>query len=148
MTKPENTYAYTWRMFEKDVKSLCKRIDFSNYDCLCGIAAGGLPLLTKLSNVVGLPYIIVKSESYEDKVRQKGISIDAGSVVVRRKRVLIIDDIADSGRTIEAVAAELKWRGAESIESLTLFYKPQSVVVPEWYVHEVENPQWIVFPWE
>ena len=150
MVNAENIYKYTWRMFEKDVKTLCKRVDFSNYDYLCGIATGGLPLLTKLVNVTGKPYIIIKCSSYDDKT-QGEFKTDFSMMerkVVEGKRILLVDDVADSGKTLRMLAAELAWRAASSVEGLTLFYKPQSVVVPEWYVHEVENHQWITFPWE
>ena len=143
-------YRYKWSAFERDVKKLCKRIDFSNYDILCGIAVGGLPLLTKLVNKTKKSYIIVMCRSYEDRV-QKDLFIHLNfspSLTLSGKRILAVDDVADSGKTLKGVTKELMDRGAASVETLTLFYKLQSVIVPEWYVHEVENHQWINFPWE
>ena len=151
MKKEENSiYNYSWKAFEADVKVLLKKIDFSNYDILIGVAKGGLPLLVKLANKTEKKYIIVECHSYKGKVRER-VNIkkfdNLSRRVVEKKRILLIDDVADSGKTLEAWTEWLEWLGA-SVETLTLFYKPQSVVVPEWYLHEVENHQWIKFPWE
>jgi hypoxanthine phosphoribosyltransferase len=151
MQNSEGTYSYTWSAFEKDIKVIQKLIDFTEYDYLCGVAKGGLPLLVKLVNITKLPYIIVECNSYEGRVRKeiylkKFDNLDRQ--IATNKRFLLVDDITDSGTTIKTVVEHLKWLGAASVETLTLFYKPQSIVVPEWYLHEVENHQWIKFPWE
>lgn len=138
-------------MFETDVSSLVKRIDFSNYDYLCGIALGGLPLLTKLVNLTKKPYIIVECSSYEGRVQKEPYMHKFDNLtrlIANDKRFLLVDDIADSGKTLKLVREYVKGLGAESVEVLTAFYKPHSIVVPEWYAREVENHQWIEFPWE
>ena len=143
----EGVYNYTWSMFEKDVKVICKLVDFTNYDYFCGIAKGGLPLLVKLVNITKKPYIIIKCESYRDRVREK-IEIETIDNFPKG-RALLLEDIADTGSTLEATVDRIKFIQPKcEVETLTLFYKPHSVVVPEWYLHEVENHQWINFPWE
>ena len=146
MKSTDNIYNYSWKAFDKDVEKLCKQIDFTQYEYLVGVATGGLPLLTKLINVTKKPYIIIKCQSYVGKNRRE-LKIDTDGLTIIAKRVLLVDDVADSGRTLERVRIELNLKG-NSAEILTLFYKPQSTVIPEWYVHEVENRQWIQFPWE
>ena len=151
MSEQESIYKYTWSLFEEDVESLRKRVDFSNYDYLCGIATGGLPLLTKLTNITKKPYIIIECSSYEGHTRKEVYMRKFDNLdrrIATGKRFLLIDDVADSGMTFKLVADWIKWLGAESVETLALFYKPHSIVVPEWYTREVENHQWIEFPWE
>ena len=134
---------------EDDVKVLLKKIDFSNYDILIGVAKGGLPLLVKLANKTEKDYQIIKAYSYEGRERRQ--LVVEGYYPLRYNsncRVLLIDDLVDSGKTLKIIRENLLGRGAASVETLTLFYKPQSVVVPEWYLHGVENWQWIKFPWE
>ena len=36
--------------------------------------------------------------------------------------------------------------GAEEVKIATIYYKPWSIVVPDYY--EKETKRWIVFPWE
>lgn len=58
--------------------------------------------------------------------------------------MLIIDDIADSGVTIE------EWKKEFNVPKFaTLHYKTISKVKPDFYVKEIdENYGWIVYPWE
>jgi hypoxanthine phosphoribosyltransferase len=151
MKKEENSiYNYSWKAFEADVKVLLKKIDFSNYDILVGVAKGGLPLLTTLLNRTKLNnYEIIRAYSYEGREHQP-VTIDLFCKAdMEDKRVLVVDDVADTGGTLKEFKRRLTTQiHVKSVEFLTLFYKPQSVVIPEWYLHEVENWQWIKFPWE
>ena len=57
-----------------------------------------------------------------------------------------MDDVFDTGKTIEAVINDFKSKVNE-IKSATLFYKPknnQTDIIPDFYVRETED--WIVFP--
>lgn len=61
--------------------------------------------------------------------------------------ILVIDDIADSGKTLNYVVPLLKQALPNAIiKTATLFYKKRSVFTPDYYVEETED--WIVFPWE
>jgi len=67
--------------------------------------------------------------------------------------LLIIDDVFDSGRSLEAVIDELRRRTAErcpaEIRIATVYYKPvrnRSRLKPDFFVHETDR--WLVFPHE
>ena len=130
------TYNYTWESFEKDAEELCKKVAFSNYDLLVGISLGGLTLLNKIVSKTKISYIIV----------DRGIIIENDRV--HGNRLLLIDDIVASGEKLRKIKEELYEIGAFSVEIMTLFYKQQSIITPEWYVNEVENYQQVRFPWE
>lgn len=138
---------YTWEQFDRDTDLWLGRIDFSNYDLLLGIAKGGLPLLVKFANRTKKDYDIAKCHSYEDMV-QTELKYNLDHTDVKGKRILLIDDIADSGKTLQELVNGLSWKGAISVETLTLFHKPQSVIEPTWYMYEVPNEVWLNFPWE
>jgi hypoxanthine phosphoribosyltransferase len=68
-------------------------------------------------------------------------------------RLLVIDDVFDSGRSIEAVLAELKSRCRANtpadIRIATVWYKParnQTALKPDYFIHESND--WLVFPHE
>jgi hypothetical protein len=44
------------------------------------------------------------------------------------------------------VRSHLKEQGATEVKIATIYYKPWSIVTPDWY--ERETSRWIVFPWE
>lgn len=60
------------------------------------------------------------------------------------KNVLLVDDVADSGRTLKLVI-ELLERAGVVVKSATLFAKPQSIVSPDFFWRKTDR--WIVFPW-
>lgn len=60
------------------------------------------------------------------------------------KRVLLVDDVADSGRTLALAVAMLTEVGAD-VRSACIYAKPGSVVRPDY--SWLETPLWIDFPW-
>ena len=61
-------------------------------------------------------------------------------------RVLVVDDVADTGTSLEFVVRRLKGKGAREIRTATIAYKPRSRVKPDYFVYETDK--WVVFPWE
>jgi hypothetical protein len=57
-----------------------------------------------------------------------------------------VDEVADTGKSLRLVKAHLEEHGATEIKIMTIYYKPWSIVVPDW--HAKETSRWIVFPWE
>lgn len=108
-----------WDKFEKGVKSLVKQISNSGYyfNGIYGVARGGLPLAVRLSHLLNLPLI-------------------NHSHTITRK-TLITDDLVDSGKTLE---------GFKGFKICTLYYKPQSIVKPDFYAFT--TTRWVCFPWE
>lgn len=60
------------------------------------------------------------------------------------KRVLLVDDVADSGRTL-ALAVELLRGHAAEVRSACVYTKPGSVARPDYFWRETDL--WIDFPW-
>jgi hypothetical protein len=81
-----------------------------------------------------------------DKRREKPLILHPTQFTIRGKKVLLVDDIADTGESLLTAMEHLKERGAKSIFVVTLVKKPHSKVVPDLYVKETSA--WVVFPWE
>jgi hypoxanthine phosphoribosyltransferase len=60
--------------------------------------------------------------------------------------VLVVDDLADTGKSLKLVYSHLTDQGASEIRIATIYYKPWSVTVPNYY--EKQTRKWVVFPWE
>jgi hypoxanthine phosphoribosyltransferase len=73
------------------------------------------------------------------------ISQDVG-VDIYQKRILLIDDLADSGESLECALDYLKLKDPKEIRIATLLFKPWSKVKPDYYVEE--SSDWVVFPHE
>ncbi|HEX5858086.1 MAG TPA: phosphoribosyltransferase [Microbacterium sp.] len=60
------------------------------------------------------------------------------------RRVLLVDDVADSGRTLKLAVELLRGRGAD-VRSVTIYTKPGSIERPDYSWRETDL--WIDFPW-
>ncbi|MDH7477961.1 MAG: phosphoribosyltransferase family protein, partial [Candidatus Bathyarchaeota archaeon] len=68
------------------------------------------------------------------------------SVDVVGKRVLVVDEIADTGQSLKLVKEHIVKQGAKEVKIATVYYKPWSIIKPDYY--EKETSRWVVFPWE
>ncbi len=103
-------------------------------------------------------HIAIRTSAYYgiDK-QEKTVRVHAIDYLVSRleaeDRLLLVDDVFDSGRSLEAVIAELGRRcrrnTPQSIRTATVYYKPtrnRSSLQPDYCVRKVE--EWLVFPHE
>ena len=67
-------------------------------------------------------------------------------VSVKGERVLLFDDVADTGESLLFVQNHLRELGISEIVTATLFYKPHSKVKPDYYGSE--TTAWIIFPYD
>ena len=105
-----------------------------------------------LYNGVKSYHTVIKTESYTGigtRAEVRVEHIDALlSTVKNNSKVLVVDDIFDSGHTMHKVN-ELLQAKTPNIKLATLYYKPnanQTDLTPDFFVTETE--QWIVFPHE
>jgi hypothetical protein len=68
------------------------------------------------------------------------------SMKVAGKKVLVVDEVADTGKSLKLVKEHIIEKGATEVKIATVYYKPWSIVKPDYC--EKETSTWIVFPWE
>ncbi len=71
---------------------------------------------------------------------------DIAQQVVEDKHLLLFDDVADSGHSLHFAREHLLKLGAQSVHTVAIFYKPQSLVKPDYYC--IETTDWVIFPFE
>lgn len=118
-------------------------------DVIIGIARGGLIPAVRLSHILGeveLKVIDVKFyKGIDERAERPTITIPIHGDI-EGKKVIIVDDVSDTGKTLQVVIEEVKKRGAKDIKVACLAMKPWTSVVPDFYVFRTDK--WIVFPWE
>ncbi|MEE8322946.1 MAG: phosphoribosyltransferase [Candidatus Bathyarchaeia archaeon] len=117
-------------------------------DVIVGISRGGLLPARILSDLLDNPHLAnIKVEFYVDIDQTKEVPVitQPVSVSVKDKRVLIVDDITDSGQSFRLVWETLAQEAAE-VKTVTLYHKPWSCFTPDIYARETEA--WVIFPWE
>ncbi len=121
-----------------------------SYDAFVGISRGGLVPLRILSDELEQENLfVIRVVFYEDIKKTAAepiIKDDYLKSNVSGLRLLVIDDVADSGKSLKKVLEYLKNAGAKEVDSLTIFYKPHSETTPTFYVRTTKK--WIVFPHE
>lgn len=118
-------------------------------DVIVGVSRGGWPPARVMSDLLGNPELAnVRVEFYVGVAETKGepVITQPLSVPVEGRRVLIMDDVADTGKSLRLVRDHVEKNGAAEIKLATIYYKPWSEIKPDYYVRETEA--WIVFPWE
>ena len=130
-----------------EIADRIKEMDFEA-DVIVGISRGGLLPTRILSDLLDNPHLAnIKVEFYVDisQTKEAPIITQPVSVSVKDKRVLIVDDITDSGQSFHLVWETLMQEAAE-VKTVTLYHKPWSCFTPDIYARETEA--WVVFPWE
>ncbi len=131
--------------------SLAKKIKMSGYtpDVIVGVSRGGWPPARIMSDLLENSHVAnMKVEFYKDigLRSKKPVITQPVTAEVTGKRVLVVDDVADSGHSLKVVANHLKRKRAKELKVCTIYMKPQSVFRPDFYVKETRK--WIIFPWE
>ena len=118
-------------------------------DVIVGVSRGGWIPAQIMSNLLENPRLAtVTAEHYVGiaETKHEPTITQPVSLQVKGKKVLVVDDVADTGETLKLVKQHLNRQGASEIRFATIYYKPWSVIVPDY--HEKETRRWIIFPWE
>ena len=118
-------------------------------EIIVGVSRGGWPPARVMSDLLENPRVAnVATEFYVGVAETKGkpVITQPVSVSVKGKKVLAVDDVADTGESLRLVRSHLEEQGATEVKTATIYYKPWSVMIPDYY--EKETNSWIIFPWE
>jgi hypoxanthine phosphoribosyltransferase len=143
--------APSWNQIHGLLVQLAEKIKESRFnpDIIVGVARGGWIPARIMSDMLENPKLAnISAEFYVDigKTKQQPIITQPISMPVKNMKVLVVDDLADSGESLKLVKAHLEKHGAQEIRVATIYYKPWSIIVPHYFEKQTRN--WIVFPWE
>jgi hypoxanthine phosphoribosyltransferase len=142
-------HALSWEEFHSEIFSLYQSIIESGktYDLLIAVSRGGLTISHILSDFLHLQVASLTCTSYDD-IAQKGTLkmnyMPEGDLT--GKKILVVDDLSDTGSTFEAVVDCLKTRHPSVLDTCALYVKPGTSFHPI-YVNKVTDA-WVVFPYE
>ncbi|CCB91191.1 Xanthine phosphoribosyltransferase [Waddlia chondrophila 2032/99] len=141
----------SWGEIREIIYDICQKIDKSKVDVICGISVGGLvpasffSLELQEKNVVS-----VSCQSYNGYKRGK-VVIKNGpeKCFLEGKKILLVDDIFDSGNTIVRVSEHLyEYYGVASVDAAALYLNTDHYKYEYPTYWGKETSKWIVFPWE
>lgn len=160
----DKTYINAQELLEDSVR-LAIQIYESGFrpQFIVGIWRGGTPVgiaVQELLDYLGIPTdnIAIRTSSYTGiNERSSQIRVHSLGYLIREinseDSLLIVDDVYDTGLSVQAVLASLKEKARKNtpqdIRIATVYYKPgnnKTDRVPDYYIHETED--WLVFPHE
>jgi hypoxanthine phosphoribosyltransferase len=114
---------------------------------IVAIGRGGLTLGHLLSDFLRIPIASITIQSYTDIKTQGEVKITEklGSTIAGQ-HILLVDDIADTGKTLIRATKYLARFHPASIATATMFYKPHCTVKPDVFAEETDR--WILLPFE
>jgi hypoxanthine phosphoribosyltransferase len=147
-----NKQHLTWTQVESLAARLADRLPVT-YDVMLVITRGGMVPACIISERLNLRNIMVAAVFFytkEEQTLERPIFLQfPADPLLIGKRVLIVDDVWDSGRTIMAVQERVEAAGGIP-ETAVLHYKPAksrySDRKPDYFVDETDV--WIVYPWD
>ncbi|MDH3439715.1 MAG: phosphoribosyltransferase family protein [Gammaproteobacteria bacterium] len=129
---------------------------------LIAIWRGGTPVGMAVQEVlsycgVDSDHIAIRTSSYTGVDERGEVAVHGLNYIIkkirREDRVLIIDDVFDTGNTIKAVVEEIRRRARgntpDEIRTAVPWFKPsrnETDIVPDFYLRE--TAEWLVFPHE
>lgn len=152
MTRQELEFeAPTWNQIYKMLIKITEKIrkDCFKPDIIVGVSRGGWPPARVLSDLLENPNLAnVKVEFYVSVAETKGepTLTQPVSVNVAGKKVLVVDEVADTGKSLQLIKQHLQKEGAVEVKIAAVYLKPWSIIKPDYYARETSR--WIVFPWE
>ena len=138
---------YSYEDFRVDTRKLIKDVQSFQPEAILSIARGGYTLAHAMAEGLDIRDLqSIRTELYDKECKREGITL-FGECSFGKKRVLVVDDIADSGETLAFIMHYLKENFPEvTFASATLFYKKSSCYEPDFWMQEAKS--WIEFFWE
>jgi uncharacterized protein len=147
----------SWDEYHQSIEQLADRIYRSEYEfnqIVC-LARGGLRVGDILSRIFNRPLAILAASSYGgDGDRQRGKLAIASQITMTTDRlgdrVLLVDDLVDSGVTLQQTTIWLRdvYPEIQELKTAVLWYKAASLYIPDYYISYLPNNPWIHQPFE
>lgn len=146
----------SWDEYHRLIERLALKVANSGweFDQILCLARGGMRPGDVLSRVFDKPLAIMSTSSYRAESGTIQGRLDIAKYITLPKgelagRVLLVDDLSDSGITLRAVVERL--RGMPSISELrsaVIWVKAASAYLPEYFVESLPTSPWIHQPFE
>ena len=146
-----NKLWYNWYEMRRDANTLCREISLDKFDpnVIVGLSRGGLTPGVMMSHWMNKPFKPIKTAlrdfpEWEDYLPRK-----------TDERVLILDDVCDSGITFTRIREYIQKNSLKEINCdirfAVLWWNNEIEFEPNYYVNEIAKDStntWIHFPWE
>ena len=147
----------SWTAYHRAIEELAATVHAGGwkFDQILCLARGGLRPGDVLSRIFDVPLAVLSTSSYRENVGTEQGELDIASAITMARgalggRILLVDDLVDSGVTLQRVQAQLSQTHPAVIEirSAVIWYKQCSMFKPDYYLHHLPDNPWIHQPFE
>ena len=142
----EKGFHVSWDQLHRDARALAWRLDGREWRAVLAITRGGLVpamIVARELDIRTIDTISVKSYHKQEQAGLQLLKAPDPELMGDGDGILVIDDLVDSGRTLELVKQMYP-----TAHFGTVYAKPKGKPMVQDYVTEVSQDTWIFFPWD
>lgn len=146
---------YSYQYIHNELYNLVHemQLNLANYDCVVSIGRGGHVPGVIISHMIDRPLITLKHQMYDNGDGEKYmVPVNPRFELLQTgPKVLLVDDIADSGKTLLSVKTGIEKvfkSGEAKVDTLVVINKKPSCIEPTFSCIIDESTRWTQFPWE
>jgi len=139
----------SWDDYHSLARQLAEKIlsDKVKIDEVVAISRGGLTFGHLMTDLLRVPISTFTIQSYSNLLEKGEVTITKPlATPLNGKRILLTDDVSDTGTTLKRAIEYLKMFSPKKIYTLTMFFKPHSIYKPDYFAKTTSA--WIMFPYE
>lgn len=146
----------SWDDYHRLIEHLALQLHHQGhrFDQIVALSRGGLRVGDTLSRLFDRPLVVMAASSYGGSGDRHQGELRLGDQLAHTceslgPRLLLVDDLADSGATLEASREWLQERpGVTTVQTAVLWLKASSTIQPTVWAMELPGNPWIVQPFE
>ena len=149
-TRAEKAFPVSWDQFHRDARALSWRLaDKGKWGAIVCVTRGGLvpaAIVARELNIRVVESVAMKSYDHQNQSGIRVLKAISQEILDKAKaggKILIVDDLVDTGATARAVRDMLP--GAHFA---TVYAKPKGREMVDTFITEVSQDTWIFFPWD
>ncbi|MBR2575627.1 xanthine phosphoribosyltransferase [Yoonia sp.] len=147
----EKGFHISWDQIHRDSRALAWRLDGQGPDdgawrAVVAITRGGMApamIVARELDIRTVDTISVKSYDHQNQSEARVLKAPDAALMGDGTGILIVDDLVDSGKTLELVRALFP-----KAHFATVYAKPKGRPQVQTFITEVSQDTWIFFPWD
>jgi len=136
----------TWSKYTNAINQMAAHFKDEKFDVIIGLTRGGLIPAVRLSHIMDTPMLPFNPHLlHSNGDERNNVKLPISPVVC--KRILIVDDIADTGKTFFKCVKFFEKRGYKLSTTAVYINKKTTVFTPTYTVYDSQK-RWVIFPYE
>jgi hypoxanthine phosphoribosyltransferase len=141
-----------WNQLQRTAESVTRDVINSDFSptAVVGVARGGWIPARCVADFLEIDNLTsIKIDHYQGTKEKQNAEIQFNTRLdaIQGEKVLVVDDIVDTGKTLSEAIKDIQDSGAEKTKSCTLHSLPKSDIKPDFVGKRFEDFYWIIYPW-